>query len=322
MTGALLDRPAATPMLATGACWLDARLHYGGQPPTPWRNAMLQVIDHLVANGHDHALFAWVARQDLCIAPGTAQPGGNSPYLRITPTVAGDLVYRCIDTAVREAIWNRLVHSDDPIGRLDRFLAHLHWIAGTASAHAPDALRIDTDRLRLREPTHADEAGVAAQWREPAGQPHILRSQRDLAAIALKVEHAAVYARLVPVADRGVLELAVERRSDGALLGTCTLAHVDGCADMRVGWHFGQAHAGQGYATEAAAALIRHAFAERGATRVIGDCFAANAASRRIFAKLGMRQHRPAWLRSLQLNRFYGEWRPMVRYSVARGETA
>jgi RimJ/RimL family protein N-acetyltransferase len=300
------------------ACWIDVRRHYADQPAQPWRDAMLEVIDHAIGRGLDRELFAWTTQLELCLSPGSARPADGAPYLRITPLRSGALHFRCIDAPVRERWWPRLVACTDNRARFDRHLAQLHGIVGTPSARAPDVLQIHTQRLVLREPTTTDEPIVLAQWREPSARPHILRSQRDPAKIAEVASHAVPLARLVPVADRGVLQAVIERREDGVVLGTCTLAHLDDGNDMRIGWHLGEAHAGRGVATDAASALVQYAFVERGAARVIGDCFAANAASRRIFTKLGMRQERPAWLRSLQLNRAYRDWRPMVRYAIER----
>ena len=59
------------------------------------------------------------------------------------------------------------------------------------------------------------------------------------------------------------------------------------------------AHAGRGYATAIARALLEIAFTDLGLRRVTAECFADNVASWRVMEKLGMRreQHgvRDSW---------------------------
>ena len=57
-----------------------------------------------------------------------------------------------------------------------------------------------------------------------------------------------------------------------------------------LGYTLHRAWWGQGYATEAGAALIAWAFAQRGVRRIFADCLATNSASARVLAKLGLRQ--------------------------------
>jgi RimJ/RimL family protein N-acetyltransferase len=57
-----------------------------------------------------------------------------------------------------------------------------------------------------------------------------------------------------------------------------------------IGWAFGQAHQGKGYATEAGRALVAHAFGSLGAHRVIATCQPENTASWRVAEKLGLRR--------------------------------
>lgn len=57
-----------------------------------------------------------------------------------------------------------------------------------------------------------------------------------------------------------------------------------------IGWSIDPAYGGQGYATEAAAELLRVAFEELGLHRVTALCFADNEASWRLMERLGMRR--------------------------------
>ncbi|WP_199512125.1 GNAT family N-acetyltransferase [Nucisporomicrobium flavum] len=81
---------------------------------------------------------------------------------------------------------------------------------------------------------------------------------------------------------------AVVRASDGSFLGWCGLSRWD--PDHRsasLGYCFGKAAWGHGYATEAAGALLRWAFDTLDLNRVQAECDTRNGASARVLEKLG-----------------------------------
>jgi RimJ/RimL family protein N-acetyltransferase len=86
--------------------------------------------------------------------------------------------------------------------------------------------------------------------------------------------------------------LAVERRDDGALMGFCGLK--PGAEDtpivgrVEIGWRFGHAYWGQGYAREAAAAWIDWGFANLPDDSIWAITAAANARSWSLMERLGM----------------------------------
>lgn len=93
--------------------------------------------------------------------------------------------------------------------------------------------------------------------------------------------------------------LVVER--DGAVVGDLMLRVEDAWAQgevkeqalgtcAEIGWCFDPGVAGQGYATEAAAELLRLAFEDLGLRRVTALCFAANEPSWRLMERIGMRR--------------------------------
>jgi ribosomal-protein-alanine N-acetyltransferase len=57
-----------------------------------------------------------------------------------------------------------------------------------------------------------------------------------------------------------------------------------------IGWIFNRAYHGQGYATEAAMALLQYGFEALHLHRIIATCQPQNVASRRVMEKLGMRR--------------------------------
>jgi RimJ/RimL family protein N-acetyltransferase len=90
-------------------------------------------------------------------------------------------------------------------------------------------------------------------------------------------------------ARHGVGLLAIERRQDGQFLGMCGLHHQDWYPDdLELGWRLARRHWGNGYATEAAAAWLDHAFGSLGLARVISVTEPPNLRSLAVMRRLGM----------------------------------
>ncbi|MHA7304182.1 GNAT family N-acetyltransferase [Arthrobacter sp. TMN-49] len=88
---------------------------------------------------------------------------------------------------------------------------------------------------------------------------------------------------------------AVTRSSDGLAVGTLLLKPIPASGeeplkpsdDVEIGWHFHPDHWGNGYATEAAAAVLDHAFSN-GLSQVVAVTNPANEASQRVCLRIGM----------------------------------
>lgn len=76
---------------------------------------------------------------------------------------------------------------------------------------------------------------------------------------------------------------------DGAHIGAISVYSTDEPGEGELGWIFDKAYWGNGYATEAARALIDYASHHLGFTRFIAHCDAENRGSSRVMEKLGMR---------------------------------
>ena len=96
------------------------------------------------------------------------------------------------------------------------------------------------------------------------------------------------------------LQLGLERRSDHAIVGTCTLWAID--ADSRraeVGYTLGRPHWGQGLMAEALAAIVRHGFEALNLNRLEADTDPRNVASIKVLEKLGFEREgymRERWI--------------------------
>ncbi|MFF5172997.1 GNAT family N-acetyltransferase [Micromonospora sp. NPDC000089] len=118
-------------------------------------------------------------------------------------------------------------------------------------------------------------------------------------------------------AEGDVLNLAVVLRETGAVIGDVILvwtsaAHRQG----EIGYVFHPDHAGHGYATEAARAMLRLGFDGLGLHRIAGRLDARNTASARVLERLGMR--REAHLRENEFVK--GEWTDELVYAVLARE--
>jgi RimJ/RimL family protein N-acetyltransferase len=145
---------------------------------------------------------------------------------------------------------------------------------------------IETERLLLRRWTDADRPVFHAQCSDP-------EVMRFLGPLQTREETDAGLDR-----QNGFLEThgfcfwAVERREDGALLGFCGLKpgapDTPIADDVEVGWRFGRAYWGQGYAREAAQASLAWGWANTDAPRIAAITVLANTRSWGLMERLGM----------------------------------
>ena len=85
-----------------------------------------------------------------------------------------------------------------------------------------------------------------------------------------------------------VLQLAIERKSDRALLGSCLLFNFnDRGPRAEIGYSLGHAHWGKGYMHEALVALVDLAFGKLDLNRLEADIDPRNKASARSLERLG-----------------------------------
>lgn len=148
---------------------------------------------------------------------------------------------------------------------------------------------LTTDRLVIRRMTAADAEFMLALLNEPAWLRFIGdRGVRTVEDAKNYIEQGPVemYARL------GYGFCVVESKESACPMGVCGLAKRDylDCAD--IGFAFLPQHWGQGYAYEAAAAVLQYAQGELGLARVLATTRADNASSQRLLQKLGLRYER------------------------------
>jgi RimJ/RimL family protein N-acetyltransferase len=139
--------------------------------------------------------------------------------------------------------------------------------------------RLATARLRLFPVVEADAAFVLELLNDPGWIRNI--GDRGVGSLAA----ARTY-----IGDRfsaGVWFVA--RDAAGERLGVCGILQREGLDSPDLGYAFLQRHSGQGYATEAAAAVLNHARQVLGHAKIAAVTKPQNTASRRVLEKIGFR---------------------------------
>lgn len=143
-------------------------------------------------------------------------------------------------------------------------------------------------RLHFRRMGPDDVAALHAHWNDP----DVRRFLWDDEVVPVETVRAVLATSDASFAQAGY-GLWVLLDASGALLGFCGLRRIEGSAEVEILYSVAPARWGDGLATEAAAAVLRHAFGAVGLRRVFGGIDAPNVASRRVLEKLGMRAVEP-----------------------------
>ena len=146
----------------------------------------------------------------------------------------------------------------------------------------PLALPLATPRLVLR-PFAEDDAGALFRMES---DPEV---KRFTGGPATRVQSDALLQRFLD-ADPGTGALAVARADTGALAGLGGLHPTDSEGEHELFLGLARDTWGQGYAAEAARALIAAAFAQLGALRVVAAVDPDNEPSARLVERIGMRE--------------------------------
>lgn len=146
-------------------------------------------------------------------------------------------------------------------------------------------LHIETKRLWLRELTHADFSVLFEILSDPQVMCHYPRPK------TADEVRAWIQRNIDRYAEHGFGLWAVELKATGEMIGECgiTLQPIHGEMLPEVGYHIHPAHQRQGYAGEAAAACIRHAFEQLDFPAVYSYMKHTNEASQRTAMKNGLR---------------------------------
>jgi len=177
-------------------------------------------------------------------------------------------------------------------------------------------VRIETDRLTLRQPLLNDYRDWSALRRESA---EFLTPWEPLWAadhLSRKGFTNRVYWAQRALGQGTALPLFLIRRADATLLGAITLDNIRrGPAQSgTLGYWTGAPHTRQGYMREAIEALVHHAYDRLDLSRIEAACLPGNAPSRGLLERCGFKYEGVAQS-YLQIN---GRWRNHVLYAALR----
>ena len=159
-----------------------------------------------------------------------------------------------------------------------------------------DQLTLQTPRLLLRPLRHDDAATILRIHSDPTVMQYMSTPPwTDIAQANAMVERD-----LGAMVKGEFLRLGLERLEDGALLGCCTLFHLDaGCRRAEIGYDMDAAVWGKGYMHEALTCLLNYGFDEMNLNRVEADIDPRNLGSAKSLERLGFRQEgflRERWI--------------------------
>jgi RimJ/RimL family protein N-acetyltransferase len=180
----------------------------------------------------------------------------------------------------------------------------------------PEPPVLTTERLRLRPFALSDGADVQR-----------LAGAREVADTTLNIPHPYedgmaekwIGGHRAAFEDGVEAIFAITRKADGALVGAISLMHIDRVhSHAEMGYWIGVPFWNQGYATEAAAAVLSYAFGELGLHRVWAQHMTRNPASGRVLRKIGM-QHEGRLRQHVNKN---GAFEDLESYAILSGEAA
>lgn len=162
---------------------------------------------------------------------------------------------------------------------------------------------LHTDRLLLRRFEPSDVENLVALYTDPKVMRYLDNEAWDRARI-----EAEILPRFLTEYQRYTLYgyFAAET-ADGSFVGRIALhpvimdpqpnglwlhAETDETEAVSIGYRLCSPHWGHGYATEAAAAVVRLAFDQYGVSRAVATTMAVNLASRRVLERVGFRHTR------------------------------
>ena len=158
---------------------------------------------------------------------------------------------------------------------------------------------VETERLVLRRMTLAD----APFMLETLNEPSFIRNVADRGVRTLDDAAEYIGSKIMPSYEKfGFGFYIVALKESGTPIGICGLVKRETMEDVDIGYSLLDRFAGNGYAYEAAAAVMEHGRTAFGLERIVGVTAPDNHRSIKLLEKLGLRYER-----MVQLPTFEGE---------------
>ena len=175
-------------------------------------------------------------------------------------------------------------------------------------------MQITTKRLRLREFVCDDWFDVLAYHGDHRYLRYYTWSQRTESDAR---EFVGMFLEQQQEQPRRRFQLVITRLHDGRLIGNCGLRRKpDNDWEADIGYELSPDYWGQGFATEAAGAMVEFGLRDLGLHRISSWCIAGNTASARALERLGFRQEG----RLRQNEYFKGRWWDTLLYALLADE--
>jgi RimJ/RimL family protein N-acetyltransferase len=148
-------------------------------------------------------------------------------------------------------------------------------------------MRLETPRLVLRPWEYGDREAAYAIDLDPEVRryfyPQTMTRADSDKLLGWMIRHWA---------EHGFGFFAVARKDTGRIIGGCGLSVLEqvlpGNPKIEIGWIFARESWGQGFATEAATAVLAHAWTLPGIDEVVAFTTESNLASRKLAERIGM----------------------------------
>ena len=174
--------------------------------------------------------------------------------------------------------------------------------------------RLTTDRLILRDFVAEDWLAVHVYGIDPEVTRYMVWGPNTEQQTKDYLERTMARAGL---SSRRAHDFAVVLKDGDRLIGACSLTDEGAEAkEAMLGYVYAREHWGNGYATEAAGAVLRFGFETLGLHRIYSTADVLNVASWRVMEKLGMQ--REGLLREHVLSK--GRWRNSYLYGILEHE--
>lgn len=179
-------------------------------------------------------------------------------------------------------------------------------------------LKIETERMTLRSPSHSDYRAWTSLRRDSEEFLTPWEPSWAVDHLTRKAFANRVYWAQRSISNGSALPLFLIRRQDQALLGAITLDNIRRGPSQAgtLGYWTGQPFIRQGYMREAIMAVVHHAFTRLELSRIEAACLPENAASRGLLERSGFKYEGVAQS-YLQIA---GRWRTHVLYASLRSD--
>lgn len=176
-------------------------------------------------------------------------------------------------------------------------------------------LRFETSRLWLRSFKLEDIDGFVAYRSDPENARY--QSWDAPFPFVAAVRFINEMMQLTPATPGTWYQIAIERKTDGRLIGDCAVHFLDAQPrQAEIGFTLDRAAQGMGYATEAVRRVLAYLFDALDYHRVVGICAVENVRSARLLERVGMRRE----AHFIENDWIKGVWTSEYHYAVLQRE--